>query len=138
MTRFVFALALLIASTTGTTAHAQEEGPTPTQALVAFESKSPVAPTASSVSLKINNRATQRPPPLHPRPPRRNRRLRWLHAERPHHPCLRPRLHRRPRSRCRRRPHLPRHCGSRRQPLLLPAGLRQELARQLGAPPGPD
>jgi hypothetical protein len=55
MTRFVFALALLIASTT---AHAQEEGPTPTQALVAFDSKSPVAPTASSVTLKINNRAT--------------------------------------------------------------------------------
>jgi hypothetical protein len=58
MTRFVLALALLTASTTGTTAHAQEEGPTPTQALVSFDSKSPVAPTASSVTLKINNRAT--------------------------------------------------------------------------------
>jgi hypothetical protein len=58
MTRFVLALALLTASITGTAAHAQEEGPTPTQALVAFESKSPVAPTASSVTLKINNRAT--------------------------------------------------------------------------------
>jgi hypothetical protein len=58
MTRFFLALALLTAGTTGIIAHAQEEGPTPTQALVSFDSKSPVAPTASSVTLKINNRAT--------------------------------------------------------------------------------
>jgi hypothetical protein len=58
MTRFVLALALLTASVTGTAAHAQEEGPTPTQALVAFDSKSPVTPTASNVTVKVNNRAT--------------------------------------------------------------------------------
>jgi hypothetical protein len=58
MTRFVLALALLTASVTGTAAHAQEEGPTPTQALVAFDSKSPVTPTASNITVKVNNRAT--------------------------------------------------------------------------------
>jgi hypothetical protein len=59
MTRYFLALALLTASVSGTTAHAQQEGPTPTQALIAFDSKSPVAPTASNVTVKVNNRATQ-------------------------------------------------------------------------------
>jgi hypothetical protein len=58
MTRFVLALALLTATASVTAAHAQEEGPTPTQAMVAFDSKSPVTPTASNVTIKVNNRAT--------------------------------------------------------------------------------
>src|ERR1700683_1923356 len=58
MTRFALALALLTATVTGTAAHAQEEGPTPTQAMVAFDSKSPVTPTASNLTIKVNNRAT--------------------------------------------------------------------------------
>jgi hypothetical protein len=58
MTRSFLALALLAASVTGVAARAQEEGPTPTQALVAFDSKESVAPTANDVTLKINNRAT--------------------------------------------------------------------------------
>jgi hypothetical protein len=58
MTRFALALALLTATVTGTAAHAQEEGPTPTQAMVAFDSKSPVTPTASNITVKVNNRAT--------------------------------------------------------------------------------
>ena len=37
MTRFFLAFALFTASVTGTAAHAQEEGPTPTQALVSFD-----------------------------------------------------------------------------------------------------
>jgi hypothetical protein len=58
MTRYALALALLTASVTGTAVHAQQEGPTPTQALVSFDSKVPVSPTASDVTVKINNRAT--------------------------------------------------------------------------------
>jgi hypothetical protein len=58
MTRYLLALALLSTSVTGTAAHAQQEGPTPTQALVAFDSKAPVSPTASDITVKINNRAT--------------------------------------------------------------------------------
>jgi hypothetical protein len=58
MTRFFLAFALFTASVTGTAAHAQEEGPTPTQALVSFDSKAPVSATASDVTVKVNNRAT--------------------------------------------------------------------------------
>jgi hypothetical protein len=59
MNRYVLAFALLTASATvtATAAHAQQEGPTPTQALVSFDSKAPVAPTANVVSLKVDNRA---------------------------------------------------------------------------------
>jgi hypothetical protein len=58
MTRLFLALALFTAGVTGTAAHAQEEGPTPTQALVSFDSKAPVSATASDVTVKVNNRAT--------------------------------------------------------------------------------
>jgi hypothetical protein len=58
MTRYFLALALLTASVTGTAVHAQEEGPTPTQALVSFDAKAPVSATASDVTIKVNNRAT--------------------------------------------------------------------------------
>jgi len=57
MIRHFLALALLTAGLT-TAARAQQEGPTPTQALVAFDSKAPVAPTASDVTIKVDNRVT--------------------------------------------------------------------------------
>jgi hypothetical protein len=53
MTRYLLALTLLAA----TAVHAQE-GPTPTQALVAFDSKAPVSPTANDLILKVDNRIT--------------------------------------------------------------------------------
>jgi hypothetical protein len=56
MTRYLLALTLLTATTT-TAAHAQE-GPATTQALVAFDSKAPVSPTAKDLTLKIDNRVT--------------------------------------------------------------------------------
>jgi hypothetical protein len=58
MNRYFLALALLTAGITGTTVHAQDEGPTQTQALVAFDSKAPIAPTANDVTVKVNNKAT--------------------------------------------------------------------------------
>ncbi len=54
MTRYLLALALL----TATAAQAQQEGPASTQALIAFDSKAPVIPTASNITVKIDNRAT--------------------------------------------------------------------------------
>ena len=54
MTRYLLALTLLAA----TAANAQE-GLTPTQALVAFDSKNPVSPTANNLTIKVDNRATQ-------------------------------------------------------------------------------
>jgi hypothetical protein len=56
MTRYLLALTLLAATST-TAAHAQE-GPASTQALVAFDSKTPVSPTAKDLTIKIDNRAT--------------------------------------------------------------------------------
>lgn len=56
MTRYLLALTLLTATTLA--AQAQQEGPTPTQALVAVESKNPVTPTITDVTVKVNNRAT--------------------------------------------------------------------------------
>ena len=56
MTRYLLALALLTA--TATAAYAQQEGPIQTQALVSFDSKAPVEPTPSDVTLKVDNRAT--------------------------------------------------------------------------------
>jgi hypothetical protein len=58
MNRYFLALALFTASITGTVAHAQDEGPTQTQALVSFDSKAPVAATANDIAVKVNNRAT--------------------------------------------------------------------------------
>ena len=54
MTRYLLALALL----TATASQAQQEGPTPTQALVAFDSKSPVTPTIGNLAVKVDNRDT--------------------------------------------------------------------------------
>jgi hypothetical protein len=56
MTRYLLALTLFTATTFA--AQAQQEGPTPTQALVAVESKNPTAPTISDVTIKVNNHAT--------------------------------------------------------------------------------
>jgi hypothetical protein len=53
MTRYLLALTLLTA--TAITAQAQQEGPTPTQALVAITSKGSVAPTVSNLTIKVNN-----------------------------------------------------------------------------------
>lgn len=55
MTRYLLALTLLTATTFA--AQAQQEGPTPTQALVTVESKSPTTPTIADVTVKVNNRA---------------------------------------------------------------------------------
>ena len=57
MTRYLLALTLLTATTL--TAQAQQEGPTPTQALVAVDSKNPSVPTLNDVTLKVNNRNAQ-------------------------------------------------------------------------------
>jgi len=54
MTRYLLALALL----TATIAPAQQEGPTPTQTLVALDSKSHQTPTPQNLTLKLNNRDT--------------------------------------------------------------------------------
>ncbi len=51
-------LTLVALSLPGITALAQQEGPAPTQALVAFDSKTPTTPTAKDVNLKVDNRAT--------------------------------------------------------------------------------
>jgi hypothetical protein len=52
----ILALTLFAFALPGITAFAQQEGATPTQALVAFDSKSPVSPTAKDVTLKVDNR----------------------------------------------------------------------------------
>lgn len=57
MTRYLLALTLLTATTFA--AQAQQEGPTPTQALVAVDSKNPVTPTIADVTIKVNNHAAQ-------------------------------------------------------------------------------
>ncbi len=54
MTKYLLALTLL----TATLAPAQQEGPTPTQTLVAIDSKSHQTPTQQNLTLKLNNRDT--------------------------------------------------------------------------------
>jgi len=54
MTRYLLALTLLAA----TTAAQAQEGPATTQALITFDSKAPVSPTAKDLTLKIDNRVT--------------------------------------------------------------------------------
>jgi hypothetical protein len=56
MTRYALALALFAMTTTGTALHAQQEGPTNTQALVSFDSKAPAMPTEKDVLVKVDNR----------------------------------------------------------------------------------
>ena len=57
MTRYLLALTLLTATTLA--AQAQQEGPTPTQALVTVDSKAATVPTATDLSIKVNNHKTQ-------------------------------------------------------------------------------
>jgi hypothetical protein len=58
MTKRILSLTLFALALPGITAFAQQEGPTPTQALVAFDSKTPVSPTAKDITLKVDNRNT--------------------------------------------------------------------------------
>ena len=51
MKRYLLALSLLAA-----TAAFAQEGPTPTQALISFDSKAPAMPTAKDITVKVNNR----------------------------------------------------------------------------------
>ena len=54
MVRYILAATLLTASL----APAQQEGPTPTQALVSLDSKAAATLTTSNVTIKVNNKAT--------------------------------------------------------------------------------
>jgi hypothetical protein len=56
MTKRIFALTFFALALPGISAFSQQEGPTPTQALVAFDSKAPVSPTAKDVTAKVDNR----------------------------------------------------------------------------------
>ncbi len=56
MTKRILTLTLFALALPGITAFSQQEGPTPTQALIAFDSKAPVSPTAKDVSAKVDNR----------------------------------------------------------------------------------
>jgi hypothetical protein len=56
MTKFVLALTLVAFALPA--ARAQQEGATPTQALVSIDSKTPVTPTAKNITVKVDNRAT--------------------------------------------------------------------------------
>jgi len=58
MTKRILTLTLFALALPGLTAFAQQEGPTPTQALVAFDAKTPVSPTPKDVTIKVDNRAT--------------------------------------------------------------------------------
>jgi hypothetical protein len=58
MTKRILALTLFALALPGLTAFSQQEGATPTQALVAFDSKAPVSPTAKDVAVKVENRTT--------------------------------------------------------------------------------
>jgi hypothetical protein len=57
MNRYILSLALLATTATGITAHAQQEGPTPTQALISFDSKAATMPTEKDLTIKVDNRA---------------------------------------------------------------------------------
>src|SRR5215471_15204167 len=59
MTKRILALTFLALALPGLTAFSQQEGPTPTQALVSFDSKTPVSATAKDITLKVDNRNTQ-------------------------------------------------------------------------------
>jgi hypothetical protein len=56
MTKLVLALTLFAFVLP---AHSQQEGGTPTQALVSIDSKNPVTPTAKDITIKVDNRAAQ-------------------------------------------------------------------------------
>src|SRR5882757_7479012 len=56
MMKRILALTLFALALPGITAFSQQEGPTPTQALVAFDAKAPVSPTAKDVTAKVDNR----------------------------------------------------------------------------------
>jgi hypothetical protein len=56
MTKRILALTFFALALPGISAFSQQEGPTPTQALVAFDSKAPVSPTAKDVTAKVDNR----------------------------------------------------------------------------------
>jgi hypothetical protein len=58
MTKRILALTLFALALPGFSAFAQQEGPTPTQALVSLSSKTPVSATAKDVTLKVDNRTT--------------------------------------------------------------------------------
>ena len=58
MTKRILALTFFALALPGITAFSQQEGPTPTQALVAFDAKAPVSPTAKDVTAKVDNRPT--------------------------------------------------------------------------------
>ncbi|HWZ00830.1 MAG TPA: hypothetical protein VNX17_07115 [Edaphobacter sp.] len=58
MTKRILALTLFAFALPGLTAFAQQEGPTPTQALVSLSSKTPVSATAKDVTVKVDNRTT--------------------------------------------------------------------------------
>jgi hypothetical protein len=58
MTKRILALTLFALALPGLTAFAQQEGPTPTQALVSLSSKTPVSATAKDVTVKVDNRTT--------------------------------------------------------------------------------
>jgi hypothetical protein len=56
MTKRILTLTLFALALPGLTAYSQQEGSTPTQTLVSFDSKAPVSPTAKDVTLKVDNR----------------------------------------------------------------------------------
>jgi len=56
MTKRILALTLFALALPGIPAFSQQEGSTPTQALVAFDAKAPVSPTAKDVTAKVDNR----------------------------------------------------------------------------------
>jgi len=56
MTKRILTLTLFALALPGLTAFSQQEGSTPTQTLVSFDSKAPVSPTAKDVTIKVDNR----------------------------------------------------------------------------------
>jgi hypothetical protein len=58
MTKRILTLTLFALALPGLTAFAQQEGPTPTQALVSIDSKTPVSATAKDITLKVDNHNT--------------------------------------------------------------------------------
>src|SRR5258707_7492674 len=58
MTNRTLTLTLFALALPGITAFSQQEGSTPTQALIAFDSKAAVSPTAKDITAKVDNRNT--------------------------------------------------------------------------------
>ncbi|HEX4577090.1 MAG TPA: hypothetical protein VH117_07040 [Edaphobacter sp.] len=58
MTKRILALTLSALALPGFQAFSQQEGPTPTQALVAVNARTPVSPTAKDITLKVDNHNT--------------------------------------------------------------------------------